>query len=65
MTSWPNGKALVFGTKDCAFESHRSRRVQINGVFFFFFSFLFFSFFIFLFFHLICDSNILSHCHTT
>jgi hypothetical protein len=23
--SWPNGKALDFGSKDCAFESHRDR----------------------------------------
>ena len=25
VAAWPNGKALVFGTKDCAFESRRGR----------------------------------------
>jgi hypothetical protein len=25
VVSWPNGKALDFGSKDCAFESHRDR----------------------------------------
>ena len=27
--AWPNGKALLSGGKDCGFESHRCRRVDV------------------------------------